>query len=43
MHMFWDSSDAIEEFIGFINKSIDNVIPTVTVEGKRGTQSRAAQ
>ena len=34
-NMFRDSSDCIEEYtasvIGFINKRIDNVIPTVTV------------
>ena len=33
-NMFWDSSDGIEEYtasvIGFINKFIDDVIPTVT-------------
>ena len=33
--MFWDSSDGIEEYttsvIGFINKCIDDVVPTVTV------------
>ena len=33
--MFWDSSDGIEEFttsvIGFINKCIDDVVPTVTI------------
>jgi hypothetical protein len=31
--MFWDSSDGIEEYttsvIGFINKCIDDIIPTV--------------
>ena len=34
-NMFWDSSNGIEEYttsiIGFINKCIDDVIPTVTV------------
>ena len=33
--MFWDSSNGIEEYttsvIGFINKCIDDVVPTVTV------------
>ena len=33
--MFWDTSDGIEEYttsvIGFINKCIDDVVPTVTV------------
>jgi hypothetical protein len=33
-NMFWDSSDGIEEYttsvIGFINKCIDDVLPTVT-------------
>jgi hypothetical protein len=33
--MFWDSSNCIEEYttsvISFINKCIDNVVPTVTV------------
>ena len=33
--MFWDSSDGIEEYTtsvtGFINKCIDDVVPTVTV------------
>lgn len=33
--MFWDSSYGIEEYttsvIGFINKCIDDVVPTVTV------------
>jgi hypothetical protein len=33
--MFWDSSDGIEEYItsviGFNNKCIDDVVPTVTV------------
>jgi hypothetical protein len=34
-NMFWDSSDGIEEdttsVTGFINKCIEDVIPTVTV------------
>ena len=34
-NMFWDSSDGIEEYttsvIGFINKCIDDVVPTVTI------------
>ena len=34
-NMFWVSSDGIEEFTtsvtGFINKCIDDVVPTVTV------------
>ena len=34
-NMFWDSSNGIEVYttsvIGFINKCIDNVVPTVTV------------
>ena len=34
-NMFWDSSDVIEEYTtsvtGFINKCIDDVVPTVTV------------
>jgi hypothetical protein len=33
--MYWDSSDAIEEFTtsitGFINKCINDIVPTVTV------------
>ena len=33
--MFWDSSNGIEEYttsvIGFVNKFIDDVVPTVTV------------
>ena len=33
--MFWDSSDVNEEYItsvtGFINKCIDDIVPTVTV------------
>ena len=33
--MFWDSSNGIEEYttsvIGFINKCIDDIVPTVTV------------
>jgi hypothetical protein len=33
--MFWDSSNGIEEYttsvIGFINKCINDVVPTVTV------------
>ena len=33
--MFWDSSNGIEEyttsFTGFINKCIDDIVPTVTV------------
>jgi hypothetical protein len=33
--MFWDSSNSIEEFTtsvtGFINKYIDDVVPTVTI------------
>jgi hypothetical protein len=33
--MFWDSSDGIEEYTtsvtGFINKCIDDVVPTVNV------------
>ena len=32
--MFWDSSNGIEEYttsvIGFINKGIDDIVPTVT-------------
>jgi hypothetical protein len=34
-NMFWDSSDGIEEYttsvIGFINKCINDIVPTVTV------------
>ncbi|CDQ58835.1 unnamed protein product [Oncorhynchus mykiss] len=34
-NMFWDSSDGIEEYTtsvtGFINKCIEDVVPTVTV------------
>ena len=34
-NMFWDSSDGIEEYTasvtGFINKCIDDIVPTVTV------------
>ena len=34
-NMFWDSSGGIEEYttsvIGFINKCIDDVVPTVTL------------
>ena len=34
-NMFWDSSNGIEEYItsvtGFINKCIEDVVPTVTV------------
>ena len=33
--MFWDSSDCIEEYTtsvtGFINKCIEDIVPTVTV------------
>ena len=34
-NMFWDSSNGIEEYTtsvtGFINKCIDDIVPTVTV------------
>ena len=30
-NMFRDSSDGIEEYTGFINKCIDDIVPTVTV------------
>jgi hypothetical protein len=30
-NMFRDSSDGIEEYTDFINKCIDDIVPTVTV------------
>ena len=46
-NMFWDSSDGIEEYTtsvtGFINKCIDDIVPTVTVRTRsHGLQATLA-